>query len=177
MPLGLQGLAHSAGCSQCRKERNRRLCTRQPQPEEDEKRGQEGNIDDAVGSVEERGNQAHDHSQPQKHSFTHVYLGTAHCRQQSADCRPPSKDHGLRHVSRHAAYTKHFTIKSQEQHNMNDKFCAAWGIFSIKAQQHSSPRQATAPTSASSSASAFASCPQDQMFARPTSPSSRSLDP
>lgn len=34
-------------------------------------------------SLRERGNQAHDHSQRQKHSFTHV-----HCTPQTADCKP-----------------------------------------------------------------------------------------
>lgn len=88
-----------------------------------------------LGPLGERGNQAHDHSQPRKHSFTRV-----HCTPQTAvrklQTPLPRTMAGLRHVSRHAAYTPNILQSNiQEQQNMNDNFCAAWNIFRIKAQQ------------------------------------------
>lgn len=81
-----------------------------------------------LGPLGERGNQAHDHSQPRKHSFYSRTLYTAGRSPQTAD--PPSKDHGWPSpcFQTCSIYTKYFTIKypGTTEHERQFMYCLAY---------------------------------------------------
>lgn len=83
--LGLQGFTHLVDCSQCRKERNRRLCTRQRLAE----KGQEGSIDDAVSFAEGKRKPGTRPLTMPETQFYSCTLYTADCRLQTVDTADP----------------------------------------------------------------------------------------